>query len=67
MRDPDIALVFKAIDSGNGMPSWDEVKAKSPALRLLYNQYESLVTRNGVYVILQTPVLIIYSLYYRRC
>jgi len=48
MRDPDIALVFKAIDSGNGMPSWDEVKAKSPALRQLYNQYESLVTRNGV-------------------
>jgi len=48
MRDPDIALVFKAIDSSNGMPSWDEVKAKSPALRQLYNQYESLVTRNGV-------------------
>ena len=48
MRDPDIALVFMAIDSGNGMPSWDEVKAKSPALRQLYNQYGSLVIRNGV-------------------
>ena len=45
--DPDIEPALSWIIS-NQRPSWDSVKPCSPALRSLWQQYESLVVRDGV-------------------
>lgn len=41
--DPDIGPALLWVAEGNVRPAWDEVKSESPALRALYQQYESLV------------------------
>ena len=46
-EDPDIGPVLQWLTSGSGRPAWDEVKSASPFTRSLWQQYESLVLRNG--------------------
>jgi hypothetical protein len=48
LADPDIGPALRWIDEGTGRPDWVEVKSRSPFLRFLWQQYESLVTRDGV-------------------
>lgn len=44
--DPDIAPAMAWI-SDNKRPDWSKVKSSSPALRSLWQQFESLIERNG--------------------
>jgi transposase InsO family protein len=46
--DCDIAPVRAMIMKDEPKPSWDSVRHLSPALKALYQQYESLVVRDGV-------------------
>jgi hypothetical protein len=45
-NDPDIGPAIKWLDLG-ARPSWEIVKPASPALRALWQQFESLVIRDG--------------------
>ena len=45
--DSDIGPALAWIEGGH-RPNWNEVKSRSPALRSLWQQYESLVMRDGV-------------------
>ena len=45
-NDPDIGPAIKWLDLG-ARPSWEVVKPASPALRALWQQFESLVIRDG--------------------
>jgi hypothetical protein len=47
LQDIDIQPVLTWIEGDCGRPQWDEVKSASPFLRSLWQQYESLVTREG--------------------
>ena len=47
LQDPDIAGVLTAVET-NAKPSWAELKSVSPALRALFQQYDSLVVVEGV-------------------
>ena len=47
LQDPDIAGVLTAVET-NAKPSWTELKSVSPALRALFQQYDSLVVVEGV-------------------
>ena len=44
-QDRDIAPVFEWI--ANGRPDWNTVKSSSPALRALFQQFESIIVRDG--------------------
>jgi hypothetical protein len=44
-QDGDIALVFEWI--ANGRPDWSAIKSSSPALRALFQQFESVIVRDG--------------------
>jgi transposase InsO family protein len=44
-QDGDIAPVFEWI--ANGRPDWSAVKSSSPALRALFQQFESIIVRDG--------------------
>jgi transposase InsO family protein len=44
--DPDIAPALQWLKDNN-RPPWETVKPASPALRALWQQYESLIMRNG--------------------
>jgi transposase InsO family protein len=48
LADPDIGPAFVWLEDGGVRPSWDLIKSSSPALRALWQQYESLVIRNRV-------------------
>ena len=47
LEDADIAGALNSIES-NKQPSWAECQSVSPALRALFQQYDSLVILNGV-------------------
>jgi len=47
LADADIAPALTWLN-GDGRPDFSEVESSSPALRALYQQYESLVLRDGV-------------------
>jgi hypothetical protein len=46
-RNPDIGPALGRIND-NSRPTWDSVKPRSPALRSVWQRFESLVVRNGV-------------------
>jgi len=46
--DADIAPALVWLKGAEGRPEWSFVAAASPALRALYQQYESLVLREGI-------------------
>ena len=46
--DPDIGPAIAWLAEGGERPPWNAVKPTSPALRALWQQYESLVMRQGV-------------------
>jgi len=46
LLDPDIHPVISWIE-GQGRPAWDDVKPASPFQRSLWQQYESLIMRDG--------------------
>lgn len=46
--DADIAPALIWLEGEEGRPDWSSVAAASPALRALYQQYQSLVLREGV-------------------
>jgi hypothetical protein len=48
LQDADIRPALQWLESDSGRPSWDSVKSGSPFLRSLWQQYESLVLRQGV-------------------
>ena len=48
LADPDVGPALRWIDGGDGRPVWGDVKSCSPYLRSLWQQYESLVLRDGV-------------------
>jgi hypothetical protein len=45
--DPDIGPALRWIVDGTGRPEWAAVESCSPFLRSLWQQYESLVLRDG--------------------
>jgi len=47
LADADIAPALTWLN-GDGRPDFSEVESSSPALRALYQQYESLILRDGV-------------------
>lgn len=47
LDDPDIGPAIGWLESGS-RPNWKDVKPTSPALRSLWQQFDSLVTLNGV-------------------
>ena len=46
-EDPDIGPAIEWLES-NSRPPWEEIRSFSPALRALWQQYESLIMRDGV-------------------
>jgi len=46
--DPDIGPAFSWCEEGGGRPPWSEVKSRSPALRAIWQQWESIVLRSGI-------------------
>ena len=47
LKDPDIGPALAWVGAG-GRPPWDTVKSSSPALRALWQQYESLIVCDDV-------------------
>jgi transposase InsO family protein len=45
LQDPDIAPVFRWI--ADCRPDWAEVKSSSPAVRALYQQFQSIIVKDG--------------------
>ena len=48
LKDPDIGPAVKWITVDGTRPPWKEVKSLSPALRSLWQQFDSLIVKDGV-------------------
>jgi hypothetical protein len=48
LKDSDIVQILGAKENGNQRPSWQEVSDKSPVLKALWAQWDSLGVENGL-------------------
>jgi hypothetical protein len=48
LKDSDIVQILEAKENGDQRPSWQEVSDKSPALKALWAQWDSLRVENGL-------------------